>query len=88
MADCKAAATLMEESLRLSCDSTAEEVDATLYRHIIGSLQYLIHTRPDLTYAVGYVSWILERPTEEHLQCNIPATPGLAIVTSDSYLGS
>jgi hypothetical protein len=68
MADCKVAATPMKERLRLSCDSMAEEVDATLYRRIIGSLQYLIHTRPDLTYAVGYVSRFLERPNEEHLQ--------------------
>jgi hypothetical protein len=43
-------------------------VDATLYRHIVGSLRYLIHTRPDLTYVVRYVSRFLERPTEEHLQ--------------------
>jgi hypothetical protein len=68
MADCKAAATPMEERLRLSHDSTAEEVDATLYRRIVGSLRYLIHTRPDLTYTVGYVSRFLERPIEEHLQ--------------------
>jgi hypothetical protein len=53
MADCKAVATPMEESLRLSHDSTAEELDATLYRRIIGNLRYLIHTRPDLTYVVG-----------------------------------
>jgi hypothetical protein len=58
MADCKAAATPMEERLRLSRDSTAEEVDATLYRRIIGSLRYLINTRPDR---------FLEQPTEEHL---------------------
>jgi hypothetical protein len=68
MADCKAAATPMEERLMLSHDSTAEEVDATLYHRIIGSLRYLIHTRPDLTYAIGYVSRFLKRPTEEHLQ--------------------
>jgi hypothetical protein len=68
MADCKAAATSMEERLRLSHDSTAEEVDVTLYRRIVRSLRYLIHTRPDLTYAVGYVSRFLERPTKEHLQ--------------------
>jgi hypothetical protein len=67
MADCKAAATPVKERLRLSHDSTAEEVDATLYRCIVGSLRYLIHTRPDLTYAVRYVSRFLERPTEEHL---------------------
>jgi hypothetical protein len=67
MADCKAAAPPMEERLRLSRDSTAEEVDVTLYRRIVGSLRYLIHTRTDLTYAVGYVSRFLERSTEEHL---------------------
>jgi hypothetical protein len=49
-------------------DSTAEEVDATLYHRIVGSLRYLIHTRPDLTYAIRYVSRLLERSTEEHLQ--------------------
>jgi hypothetical protein len=68
MADCKAASTPMEERLRLSRDSTAEEVDAILYRRIIGSLRYLIHTLLDLAYAVGYVSRFLERPTEEHFQ--------------------
>jgi hypothetical protein len=68
MVDWKAAAPPMEERLRLSRDSTVEEVDATLYRRIIGSLQYLIHTRPDLMYAVRYVSRFLKRPTEEHLQ--------------------
>jgi hypothetical protein len=68
MTDCKAATTSMEERLKLSRDSTAEEVDATLYRRIVGSLRCLIHTRPDLTYAVSYVSRFLERPTEEHLQ--------------------
>jgi hypothetical protein len=67
MADCKAAATPMEERLKLSRDITTEEVDATLYHRIVGSLWYLIHTRPDLTYAVEYVSRFLERPTEEHL---------------------
>jgi hypothetical protein len=53
MVDCKAATMSMEERLRLSHDSMTEEVDATLYCHIIGSLWYLIHTRPDLTYVVG-----------------------------------
>jgi hypothetical protein len=67
MADCKAAATPMEERLKPSRDITTEEVDATLYHRIVGSLWYLIHTRPDLTYAVEYVSRFLERPTEEHL---------------------
>jgi hypothetical protein len=68
IADCKAAATPMEERLRVSRDCTTEEVDATQYRCIVGSLWYLVHTRSDLAYSVGYVSRFLERPTEEHLQ--------------------
>jgi hypothetical protein len=55
------------ERLRLSRDSTADEVDVTKYWRIVWSLRYLVHTRPDLVYAVGYVSRFLERPTEEHL---------------------
>jgi len=52
--------TPMEERLKLSCDSTAEEVDATEYRRLVGSLRYLIHTRSDLAFAVGYVSWFMQ----------------------------
>ena len=58
----------MEERLKLSRDSTAEEVDATQYRRIVGSLRYLVHTRPDLAFAVGYVSRFMQRPTTEHQQ--------------------
>ena len=56
----------MEERLKLSRDSTAKEVDATRYRRIVGSLRYLIHTRPNLSFAVGYVSRFMQRPTTEH----------------------
>jgi hypothetical protein len=45
----------------------AAEVDVTQYRRIIGSLRYLVHTRPDLAFSVGYVSHFMERPTEEHM---------------------
>jgi hypothetical protein len=58
----------MEEKLKLSRDSTTEEVDATQYRRLVGSLRYLAHTRPDLTFSVGYVSRFMQRPTTEHLQ--------------------
>jgi hypothetical protein len=56
------------EKLRLSRESIAEEVDSTHYRRLVGSLRYLVHTRPDLAFAVGYVSRFMERPTVEHLQ--------------------
>jgi hypothetical protein len=50
----------MEERLKLSCDNMAKEVDATQYRCIVGSLYYLIHTRPDPTFVVGYVSQFMQ----------------------------
>ncbi|XP_066320082.1 secreted RxLR effector protein 161-like [Miscanthus floridulus] len=34
----------------------------------MGSLRYLAHTQPDLTFSVGYVSRFMQRPTTEHQQ--------------------
>ena len=58
----------MEEKLKLSRESTAEEVEPTHYWRLIGSLCYLIHTWSDIAFAVGYMSRFMERLTMEHLQ--------------------
>jgi hypothetical protein len=68
LTDCNPALTLMEERLKLSRDSTTEEVDATQYQRLVRSLCYLTHTRPDLAFSVGYVSRFMQRPTTEHQQ--------------------
>jgi hypothetical protein len=57
----------METRLKRSKQSTQPLVDATAYRSIVGSLRYLVNTRPDLAFAVGYVSHFLEKPQEDHL---------------------
>jgi hypothetical protein len=67
LTDCNPALTPMER-LKLSRDSTTEEVDTTQYRRLVGSLRYLAHTRPDLAFSVGYVSRFMQRPTTEHQQ--------------------
>ncbi|XBI71622.1 hypothetical protein VPH35_065793 [Triticum aestivum] len=66
MADCHPVATPMQQRLKLRREGAGEPVDATYYRSVVGSLRYLTHTRPDITYAVGYVSRFMEAPTSEH----------------------
>lgn len=67
MAGCNPCQVPMETRLKLSKLSTELPVDATEYRSIVGSLRYLVNTRPDLAFAVGYVSRFLEEPREDHL---------------------
>ena len=59
--------TPMESRLKLSKESSAEPVNATKYRSIIGALRYLLHTRHDLSFSVGYLSQFMEKPHEDHL---------------------
>ena len=66
MAECKPCMTPMEERLKLTKASTAAKVDATLYRSIVGGLRYLVHTRLDIAFVVGYVSRFMEDPREDH----------------------
>jgi hypothetical protein len=57
----------MEPRLKLSRESTTPTVDGTTYRSLVGSLRYLVNTRHNLAYSVGYVSRFMEKPTQEHL---------------------
>jgi hypothetical protein len=56
----------MEVRLQLSKASSEQAVDATKYRIIVGALRYLIHTRPDLTHSISYVSQFMAEPREDH----------------------
>ena len=53
--------------LKLLKEGMTPSVDATEYRSLTGSLRYLCNSRPDLAYAVGYLSRFMEAPREEHL---------------------
>jgi hypothetical protein len=37
------------------------------YRSMVGCLRYLVHTRSDISFAVGYASRFMEAPTTERL---------------------
>ena len=40
--------------------------DPTLYRSLVGTLQYMTITRPDISHVVNSVSQFLHSPTEDH----------------------
>ena len=67
MARCNPSQVPMEPRLKLSKVSTATAVDPTFYRSIVGSLRYLVNSRPDLAYSVGYISRFMEAPTTEQM---------------------
>eukprot|EP00253_Pinus_taeda_P014348 PITA_14348 len=66
MEDCKPAPSPFQSGVKLSVSCTSPEVDATLYRQLVGTLLYLTHTRPDLSFAVGLVARFMQNPRESH----------------------
>jgi len=66
MSGCNPCETPMECWVKLNKQKEGEAVDATAYRSLIGSLRYLVNTRPDLAYAVGVVSRYMEAPGKQH----------------------
>jgi hypothetical protein len=67
MGSSNSTASPMESRLKLSKQSCADTVDTTGYKSIIGALRYLLHTRSDLAFVVGYLSQFMEAPREDHL---------------------
>lgn len=68
MTKCKISSTPLaatEKLLRLEGDPLSPE-DATKYRSIVGALQYLTLTQPDLAFAVNKVYQYLHSPTTTH----------------------
>ena len=55
MMDCKVMATPMASKLKLLSDASSS-VDATMYHQMIGSLMYLMNTRPAICFDVKTLS--------------------------------
>jgi len=53
MHGCKPVDTPLPGGWRKEDATSAEEVDATVYQYLVGSLMYLVNTRPDICYAVN-----------------------------------
>jgi histone deacetylase 1/2 len=68
MADCKSVSTPLSTSEKLSLHkgSLLGPDDAARYRSIVGALQYLTLTRPDIAFSVNKVCQFLHVPTTVH----------------------
>ena len=52
MSDCKPCSTPVDTHAKLSASDGDLLTNATHYRSLVGALQYLTFTRPDISYAV------------------------------------
>ena len=52
---------------KLSKNDESAEVNQTMYRSMIGKLQYFVHSRPNIALAVGIVARFSANPRENHL---------------------
>lgn len=69
MMDCKSLSTPMETNFQKLKEVAASSdlVDPTKYRQLIGSLMYLVRTRPNICYAVSALSQFMCEPRQIHL---------------------
>jgi hypothetical protein len=66
MMDCKPMATPMVANLKSFVDSDSDLIDPSMYRQLIGSLMYLVNTRPDICFAVNTLSQYMVEPRQVH----------------------
>lgn len=66
MHEAKSVLTPLPTSPSLMLNSGSSLSDPTEYRQVVGSLQYLLITRPDIAFAVNKLSQYMHCPTTEH----------------------
>src|SRR5438270_2731243 len=67
MMGCKVASISVEQNQKLSA-KRRDPVNREQYQRLVGRLLYLLHTRPDISYAVGLVSRYMHDPRTQHME--------------------
>ncbi|CAN6485375.1 unnamed protein product [Victoria cruziana] len=68
MENCKAISIPSLFNHKMSLKEAPSFYDPTLFRNIVGMLQYLTFTRPDIVYSVNQVSQFMHAPTDAHME--------------------
>jgi hypothetical protein len=66
MTDCNSSITPCAPYAKLLKNEGAPFTDVKTYRKLVGCLQYLTFTRPDIAYSVNSVCQFMQSPTEQH----------------------
>jgi hypothetical protein len=66
MEECRPMSTHMVTNWKKLSASDSELVDATRYKQLIGSLMYLVNTRPNICFAVNTLSQYMVEPRSVH----------------------
>jgi Reverse transcriptase (RNA-dependent DNA polymerase) len=66
MSDAKPVVTPMQYGLQLTKDGSDPMADPTMYRSVVGALQYVTITRPKITFVVHRASLFMHSSTEQH----------------------
>lgn len=67
MLDCNPSKTPAEMSCKLGKCEAEPAMDCTLYRQIVGSLRFICHSRPEITFNVGVISRFMSDPRHSHM---------------------
>ncbi|KAM3366771.1 hypothetical protein ACQJBY_015855 [Aegilops geniculata] len=67
MVECKPVSTPVDTHSKLSATDGSPVTDASEYRSLVGALQYLTMTRPDIAYAVQQCCLVMHDPRAAHL---------------------
>ena len=68
MTDAKPIATPLSATVGLQQTDGSVSADGTSYHQLLGALQYLTLTRPDICFAVNKLSQFIQSPSKLHWQ--------------------
>ena len=65
--NCNVATTPININEKLCHDDGSEMANVTYFRSLVGGLNYLSHTRPDIAFSVGVIWRFMHKPSKLHL---------------------
>ncbi|RVW91347.1 Retrovirus-related Pol polyprotein from transposon RE2 [Vitis vinifera] len=85
MLDCKPVDTPMDPNVKLVPGQGEPLGDPGRYRRLVGKLNYLTITRPDISFPVSVVSQFLQSPCDSHLGIEIAQSSSGVVLSQRKY---